>query len=204
MKKNSLAIAAFIYALIILSCGGLYMYQQKYQMYVRITPDSENDPEWPSKKKWLDASRWLKNQHYIKINDTYLLNTEHTPINNLSDFRISRAIHRSISKSINLEPELSALNEMNDDVFFDFIKNVLSYEYLRTQFNSETLMPTNDFFLFFFSFKEINYEVVLLREPYKNEFSYPYSGYVHKAGYWHSTSLEGYSYRDYVAGKPVK
>ncbi len=29
------------------------MYQKQYQMAVLVTPDSENDPEWPSKKNGL-------------------------------------------------------------------------------------------------------------------------------------------------------
>ncbi len=27
------------------------MYQQQYKMAVHVTPESENDPEWPSKKE---------------------------------------------------------------------------------------------------------------------------------------------------------
>lgn len=84
------------------------------------------------------------------------------------------------------------------------MKGKLSYEYLRTEFNAKTLIPDDDYFLFFFTYNEKKYEVVLLREPYEDGFSFPYAGFVHKAGYWHSKSLEGYSYRDYLAGKPVK
>ncbi|WP_281083852.1 hypothetical protein [Klebsiella quasivariicola] len=180
------------------------MYQKQYQMAVLVTPDSENDPEWPSKKKWFDASEWLRNPQYIKIDDFYILNIKYVPIEKINDFRITRAIHRSIVDSVNLEPNLSLLSQMNDDTFYIFMKDNLSYEYLRTEFNSETLTPVNDYFLFFFTYKGANYEVVLLREPYKNGGSFPYAGFVHKAGYWHSTSLEGYSFRDYLAGKPVK
>ena len=42
------------------------MYQQQYKMAVHVTPESENDPEWPSKKKWFDASEWLSTPQYIK------------------------------------------------------------------------------------------------------------------------------------------
>ncbi len=29
------------------------MYQQQYKMAVHVTPESENDPEWPSKRSGL-------------------------------------------------------------------------------------------------------------------------------------------------------
>lgn len=94
------------------------MYQQQYQMYVRVTPDSENDPEWPSKKKWFDASRWFKDSNYVKINDTYLLNVEYIPIENLNDFRITLTLQEAIRRSINLEPKLLGLHKLDNQIFF--------------------------------------------------------------------------------------
>ncbi|CBJ45063.1 conserved hypothetical protein [Erwinia amylovora ATCC 49946] len=184
--------------------GGGYMYQQKYQMYVRVTPDRESDPEWPGKKKWFDSSRWLKDPRYIKISDSYVLNAEYKPIDNLNDFRITLTLQEAIKKSIDLELGLLNLDGMDNQSFFRHMKDNLSCEYLRTQFNSQTLTPVNDYFLFFFTYDGRVYEVEMLREPYGDGFSFPYASLVHKAGYWHSTSPAGYSYRDYLEGKPVK
>lgn len=97
------------------------MYKKQYQMVVLITPDSESDSEWSSKKKWFDASAWLKKSQYIKIDDFHLLNIEYIPIKNKNDFLITRAIHRSIRDSINLDPSLSKLGKMNDEIFHDFM-----------------------------------------------------------------------------------
>ncbi|CCO80081.1 hypothetical protein [Erwinia amylovora] len=124
------------------------MYQQKYQMYVRVTPDRESDPEWPGKKKWFDSSRWLKDPRYIKISDSYVLNAEYKPIDNLNDFRITLTLQEAIKKSIDLELGLLNLDGMDNQSFFRHMKDNLSCEYLRTQFNSQTLTPVNDYFLF--------------------------------------------------------
>ncbi|MEQ0103385.1 hypothetical protein ABLV41_01770 [Klebsiella sp. JN_Kp124] len=180
------------------------MNQQQYQMYVRVTPDSENDPEWASKKKWFDASKWIKDSHYVKINDAYLLNVRYIHIEKLNDFRITLTLQEAIRRSINLEPKLLDLYKMDNQIFFQTMKDNISCEYLRTQFDAKTLTPVNDYFLFFFTYKGIDYEVEVLREPYEDGFSFPYSGFVHKAGYWHSTSPAQYSYRDYIAGKVIK
>lgn len=180
------------------------MYQKQYQMAVLVIPDSENDREWPSKKKWFDASTWLKTSQYIKIDDFYLLNIRYIPIKKINDFHITLTLQEAIKRSINIEPALFGLDKMDNQKFFHCMKDNLSYEYLRTEFDVATLTPINDYFLFFFNYKGKYYEVELLREPYKDGFAFPYAGYVHKAGYWHSTSLEGYSYRDYLEGKPIK
>lgn len=194
----------FSLILVILVYGGCYMYQQKYQMYVLVTPDNESDPEWPSKRKWFDASDWLKKSNFVKIDGSFVLNVKYVPIYKLNDFRISRAISWAIKESVNLEPGLYGLAQMDDDTFFSYIVGVISYEYLRTEFNSETLIPDRDYFLFFFSYKGVDYEVAVLREPYEDSFAFPYASSVHKAGYWHSSSHSGYSYRDYLEGKPIK
>lgn len=106
MKKRKWGVLTFILILVVLSYGGYYMNQQQYQMYVRVTPDSENDPEWPSKKKWFDASKWIKDSHYVKINDAYLLNVRYIHIEKLNDFRITLTLQEAIRRSINLEPKL--------------------------------------------------------------------------------------------------
>lgn len=204
MKKRKWGVLTFILILVVLSYGGYYMNQQQYQMYVRVTPDSENDPEWPSKKKWFDASKWIKDSHYVKINDAYLLNVRYIHIEKLNDFRITLTLQEAIRRSINLEPKLLDLYKMDNQIFFQTMKDNISCEYLRTQFDAKTLTPVNDYFLFFFTYKGIDYEVEVLREPYEDGFSFPYSGFVHKAGYWHSISPAQYSYRDYIAGKVIK
>ncbi|VUT14739.1 hypothetical protein SB6413_01844 [Klebsiella pasteurii] len=204
MKKRKWEVLTFTLILVVLSYGGYYMNQQQYQMYVRVTPDSENDPEWPSKKKWFDASKWIKDSHYVKINDAYLLNVRYIHIEKLNDFRITLTLQEAIRRSINLEPKLLDLYKMDNQIFFQTMKDNISCEYLRTQFDAKTLTPVNDYFLFFFTYKGIDYEVEVLREPYEDGFSFPYSGFVHKAGYWHSTSPAQYSYRDYIAGKVIK
>lgn len=123
------------------------MNQQQYQMYVRVTPDSENDPEWPSKKKWFDASKWIKDSHYVKINDAYLLNVRYIHIEKLNDFRITLTLQEAIRRSINLEPKLLDLYKMDNQIFFQTMKDNISCEYLRTQFDAKTLTPVNDYFL---------------------------------------------------------
>ena len=204
MKKRKWEVLTFTLILVVLSYGGYYMNQQQYQMYVRVTPDSENDPEWPSKKKWFDASKWIKDSHYVKINDAYLLNVKYIHIEKLNDFRITLTLQEAIRRSINLEPKLLDLYKMDNQIFFQTMKDNISCEYLRTQFDAKTLTPVNDYFLFFFTYKGIDYEVEVLREPYEDGFSFPYPGFDHKAGYWHSTSPAQYSYRDYIAGKVIK
>lgn len=154
-------------------------------------------------KKWFDASTWLKSSQYLKLDDFYILNVKYEPVGNLNNFLITMALQEAIKKSLNLEPGLLGLDKMDDQDFFRWSKDKLTYEYLRTDFYSSTLTPINDHFLFYFTYKEVGYEVELLREPYEDGYSFPYAGYVHKVGYWHSVSPAGYSYRDYRDGKPL-
>jgi len=185
--------------------GGFYMYNQQYKMAIFVTPESEDDPEWPNKRKWFDASKWLKNSKYIKINEFYLLNIQYIPIRDLHDFSITLALQESIKDSVNLEPKIIPLSKLDNQIFYKEMEKNLSYEYLRTEFNSNTLEPTGDFFLIFFTYKNEKYEVELLRTPYKGGFIFLTQGsFVHKAGHWHSVSPKDYSYRDYLAGKPIK
>ncbi len=84
------------------------------------------------------------------------------------------------------------------------MKNNISYEYLRTEFNEETLEPIEDYFLIYFTYKGEKYEVQLMRKPYEGDFIFLMrASRVHKAGYWHSIDPAEYSYRDYLAGKPI-
>lgn len=198
--KKSLSILSVIF---LVALGIFYMYKKQYQMAVFVTPESENDLEWPNKKKWFDVGVWLRNSQCIKIDDFHLLNIKYIPIEKI-DYPITRAIQRSIKYSINSLPRLSQLAQMNDVNFYNLMKDNLSYEYLRTEFNSKELTPVNDYFIFFFYYKGRSYEVVLLREPFRDGVSFPYAGLIYTKGHWHSASSAGYSYKDYLAGEPIK
>ncbi|WP_333781320.1 hypothetical protein [Yersinia mollaretii] len=193
---------AFIF--MILGGGVYYMYIKQYQMAVFVTPDSESDVEWPNKHKWFDASEWLEKEQYIKIDNFYLLNTKYVPIENLNIFGITRRLQAAIKNSVSFSPEFTELNNMDDIDFYHLMENNLSYEYLRTEFNDETLKPTEDYFLIYFTFKGVKYEVELLRTIYNGKFVFmTYGSVVHKQGFWH-LSLNGYSNRDYLVGKGIK
>jgi len=208
MKKNKFSPFILVWVAIIfavLTPGGYYIYNQQYQMAIRVTPDSENDPEWPSKRKWFDAKRWLKSPQYIKINEFYLLNTMYNPIDKPSYFGVTRRLKEGVKKSVNRMPELTIINNMDNNTFHAMIEKNYSFEYLRSRFNKDTLEPTDDYFLLFFKYKGKNYELQLLRSNYEGEFIFtPFGSRIHKAGYWHSISPKDYSYRDYLAGKPIK
>lgn len=194
---------SIIFILLVLGSGGYYMSIQKYQMAIFVTPESESDPEWPSKRKWFDASEWLKTSQYIKINDFNILNMNYFPIEDVNDFDVTLPLQRAISQSVDFLPELSGLNRMDSQAFHQYMKNKLSYEYLRTGFNNE-LKPTNDYFLIYFTYKGVSYEVELLRKTYNGGFLFSTNGStVDKAGEWHSPP-SGYSYKDYMAGKEIK
>ncbi|WP_230979101.1 hypothetical protein [Intestinirhabdus alba] len=190
-----------IFSLAVCSCGGYYMWQQQYQMYVLVTPDSEDDPEWPSKKKWFDASEWLKTSQYIKIDDAHLINKEYAPVDNLNDFSIMLKVQEVIKDSVRQEPNLINLARIDEQDFFHLMKDGFTYEYLRTRFDQRTLKPIVDYFLILFSYNGVDYEVELLRTPYKEGYSFSCAGVVHKAGYWHGVSPAGYSWREYLAGQ---
>ncbi len=49
------------------------MHKSQQQMAILVISDSENDLDYPNKRKWFDASRWLSTSQYIKIDDFYLL-----------------------------------------------------------------------------------------------------------------------------------
>lgn len=203
MKSKITCIVTTVLMIIFFS-GGLYMHQQKYKMVVFVTPDSENDSEWPNKRKWFDASEWLKTKQYIKIDDFYLINSNYIPIDDLNVFGITHRIQSAINSSGGLDHKLYLLKDMSAIDFLNLMRGQLSYEYLRTEFNDKTLKPTDDYFLISFSYKGKIYEVELLREIYKSGFIFmTYGSVVNKSGYWHSVSPAGYSYKDYREGRPL-
>ncbi|ESO48900.1 hypothetical protein SEEA5553_13480 [Salmonella enterica subsp. enterica serovar Agona str. 246555-3] len=139
-----------IMLIIIFFGGGWYMHKSQQQMAILVISDSENDLDYPNKRKWFDASRWLSTSQYIKIDDFYLLNLKHHPVNNINDAGIIVILHFAIRDAIKKFPELSKLSQMDNKEFFHFMQHKLSNEYLRTKFNEDTLEPTDDYFLFFF------------------------------------------------------
>ncbi|WP_235082560.1 hypothetical protein [Serratia rubidaea] len=203
MKLNFRWFLFFI--LIVFSVGDYYMYAQSNKMAVFVIPESENDHEWPSRKKWIDASKWLETSQYIKIDDFYLLNLNYTPIDDLNVFGITARIQEAIKNSGDDIPELAALNNLDSQVFFQLMDGKLSSEYLRTEFNNESLTPIDDYFLIFFLYKGNKYEVELLRTIFDGKPIFmTYGSAVRKSGYWHSILPAGYSYKDFKEGKPVK
>ncbi|WP_072087538.1 hypothetical protein [Yersinia kristensenii] len=132
-----------------------------------------------------------------------MLNIYYIPIEDLNDFGVTRALQNAISDSVAFMPILSALSRMSSQEFNRYMKGQLSYEYLRTKFDSETLKPTKDYFLIYFTYKDVKYEVEVFRKIYNGDFLFLTSSKVRKAGNWHS-SLNGYSYRDYLAGKEIE
>ncbi|ELV5261008.1 hypothetical protein SHC42_004464, partial [Salmonella enterica subsp. enterica serovar Uganda] len=83
---------------------------------------------------------------------------------------------------------------MDNKEFFHFMQHKLSNEYLRTKFNEDTLEPTDDYFLFFFTYNEISYEVELLRKVTEHGMMFvPYGYQVNKKGDWHRMHPSIYS-----------
>ncbi|EBP4261881.1 hypothetical protein UM36_23755, partial [Salmonella enterica] len=56
-----------IMLIIIFFGGGWYMHKSQQQMAILVISDSENDLDYPNKRKWFYASRWLSTSQYIKI-----------------------------------------------------------------------------------------------------------------------------------------
>ncbi len=206
MKPRKLiCFSGVIFTLLILIGESYYMCERTYQMAIFVTPKSEDDPEWPNKRKWFDASKWLKTPQYIKINEFYLINKKFIPLGKSDRFGITRRLQEAIRDSSNAIPELSEINNMEENGFLLLMESTYSYEYLRSEFDSDTLEPTEDYFLLFFNYKGVDYELELLRTIYKGMFVFmPFGSSIHKAGYWHPISPKGYSYRDYLAGKPIR
>jgi hypothetical protein len=176
------------------------MNMQKYQMYVRVTSYDINSSEFPSKKIWFDASEWLKSPQYIKVHDAYLINKKITPIEDLNILKITRMLQSEIDES-NQFPELHTLKNLNRINFFDFMKDKMTYEYVYTKFDEESLKPILDFFLIKFFDKENRYELLVMRRVYKGEYFYDRFGPIYRENEWHKHNKDTLTYRDYLAGK---
>ncbi|WP_237142207.1 hypothetical protein [Salmonella enterica] len=198
-ERKKRVIFAIIVILTILCGGWGYMYKSQQQMAILVISDNENDPEWPNKRKWFDASRWLSTSQYVKVDDFYLLNLKYRPIKNTNDAEVIVILHFAIRDAIKKFPELSKLSQMDNRTFFNFMQGKVSYEYLRTKFNEDTLEPTDDYFLLFFTYNETSYEVELLRKVTEHGIMFvPYGYQVNKKGYWYSVHPSTYSYKGYV------
>ncbi|EDR2105733.1 hypothetical protein DB421_005179, partial [Salmonella enterica subsp. enterica] len=119
-----------IMLIIIFFGGGWYMHKSQQQMAILVISNSENDLDYPNKRKWFDASRWLSTSQYIKIDDFYLLNLKHHPVNNINDAGIIVILHFAIRDAIKKFSELSKLSQMDNKEFFHFMQHKLSNEYL--------------------------------------------------------------------------
>ena len=195
----------FIIIMVICSFGGYYMHVQSNEMAVFVMPENENDHEWPNKKKWINASEWLDTSQYIKIDDFYLLNLNYMPIDDLNVFGVTARIQEAIKNSGGDIPELTVLSKLDSQAFFKQMNGVLSSEYLRTEFNNESLTPIDDHFLVFFLYNGKKYEVELLRTVFDGRFIFmTYGSVVRKSGYWHSIHPAEYSYKDFKLGKAIK
>ncbi|WP_127960442.1 hypothetical protein [Serratia microhaemolytica] len=201
-KKRWALLAAGLLC-ILLTLGGYYMLTRPYQMAISVVPESMDDPEWPSKKQWFDASEWLKSGQYIKINDFDLLNLGYIKIDDVNDFGLERQLRRAIQETAWPTPTLAALGRLDSQEFHKVMKGRLTYEYLYSTFEKETLTPTEDYFLIFFSEQGRDYEVEIYRTPFQDDFTFYKMGDIEKAGTWHAALSRRYSYRDYQAGKAV-
>lgn len=205
MLKRSWGILFFIFIMVIVYSTEVYMNKSQYQMAVLVTPDSEDDPEWPNKRKWFDASKWLNSPQYVKIDDFYLLNLKYHPIDNRNSMGAIIALHHAIRDFSKNNHNFSELNEMNNDVFYSYMKDKISYEYLRSRFDTDTLEPTNDYFLLYFYYNGEEYEVELLRKMTKYGLMFmPFEYHMNKKGYWHAVDPAAYSYQDYIDGKSIR
>ncbi|WP_127960444.1 hypothetical protein, partial [Serratia microhaemolytica] len=184
-KKRWALLAAGLLC-ILLTLGGYYLLTRPYQMAISVVPESMDDPEWPSKKQLFDASQWLKSGQYIKINDFYLLNLGYIKIDDINSFGIEGELQDAIDETVWAEPTLARLDRMDFLEFHKEMKGRLTYEYLYSKFEKETLTPTEDYFLIFFSEQGRDYEVRVRRTPFQDDFTFYKMGDIEKAGTWHA------------------
>ncbi|MDE9563544.1 hypothetical protein KKI93_05555 [Xenorhabdus bovienii] len=205
-RKNSARISILV-LLILFLLGVYYMYMQKYQMYVRVTSYDENSSEFPSKKVWFDASEWLSTSQYIKVSDFFLINKKFNPIEPINSIevlkalKIIRPIRSAIDDSKYTFPEIHALKNMNGIEFIELMKEGISYEYIYTQFDEESLKPNQDLFLIRFIHNEKKYELLIARKLYNNEYTYDKLSFLYKENEWHKRNKDILTYRDYLEGK---
>ncbi|WP_187654854.1 hypothetical protein [Xenorhabdus sp. PB62.4] len=203
LKNKIITRISIVIVLILLSLGGYHMYIQKYQMYVRVTSYDESSPEFPSKKNWFDASEWLNSSQYIKVHDAYLINKKFIPIENLDTLKalsITMTLQDEIDNSKKF-PELHELQNMETIKFLHLMQDKISYEYIYTKFDKESLKPILDFFLIKFPYKDKKYELLVMRRKYEDEYVYDRYDSIYRENEWHKSNKDTLTYRDYLAGK---
>ncbi|MDE9488135.1 hypothetical protein [Xenorhabdus bovienii] len=130
-------------------------------MAVLVPPYDENFSEFPSKRIWFDASEWLATSQYIKVNDFFLINKNFNPIEPinsidvLKSLKITRTLQDEIDDSRKF-PKLDVLKNMKSIDFLLLMQDKMSYEYVYTEFDEESLKPVRDFFLLNFLIKKKN------------------------------------------------
>ncbi|MDC9596868.1 hypothetical protein [Xenorhabdus anantnagensis] len=177
------------------------MNTQKYQMAVNVSVYDENSIDFPSKKVWLDASMWLTTSQYIKINDFFLINKKFPPIEDLNTVYVTTELQFAIDRLGNSFPELQTLKNMDPLKFSDLMNNKMSYEYIYSQFDQESLKPEQDMFLISFLYNGNKYEVRMIREICNGSYLYSSLGGIYKEGGWHKSNMDFLTYRDYLSGK---
>jgi hypothetical protein len=171
-SKNVSIIA--IVTILLISYTSWRYHKMNYQMAILETVTDWDAPDFPSKKVYFDASKWLKQKQYIKIDDYRLLNLNYEKIDLLSEFgwaSISLAFEEEIAKtSGNIGEELKELKKLNWQQLEKTLSPILKWQYLYTEFDKKTLLPTLDYFLFEFDYKGKIYELLLIRTIYEDEF----------------------------------
>ncbi|MDE9539598.1 hypothetical protein [Xenorhabdus bovienii] len=176
------------------------MHTQKYQMAVNVSVYDESSLDFPSKKVWFDASEWLKSSQYIRVNDFYLIDKKFTPIEDLNTVFVTMALQSEIDDIGAGFPELHVLKDMEPIKFRHFMEGNLSYEYVYTKFDEESLKPIRDLFLIKFIYKEKKYELLAIRKKSNGKYFYtPVSG-IYKENGWHKENNDLLTYRNYLAG----
>ncbi|EJX0633957.1 V-type ATPase subunit [Salmonella enterica] len=202
MKKPKRKIIYFIIFFLLCSIG-YYLYQQQHKMYVLDATDDIESVYWPNEKVWFDAGEWLKKTQYERINGKFLLNIKYIPIEDFDGIMRSLWEKRTDWGSIT---DLQPLKKMTLKDFEEVIKDKLTSEYLYTRFDNSSLLPDNDYFLVYFSYKDKKYEFEVIRTPFQYENKETWRFYlfdVERAGYWYSKKSSSYSYRDYMNGKRI-
>lgn len=209
LEKRSCLKKSLLFFMIISLYGMYQIHSQKYQMYFTYPTGDSNDPHWPNKRIWFDASEWLNTSRYIKINGNWLLNLQYIPISDeeISGPCVLSKIKDEIKHVTYHIPELAKLSSMDDASFYRLVKNTVSYEYLLTKFDNETLKPTYDLFLVYFSYQNQKYEIEMYRVPLLHDekiFAFKITGHSIRKSAGVNNAKEQYFYRDYLTGRKIK
>jgi hypothetical protein len=175
-SKNVSIIA--IVTILLISYTSWRYHKMNYQMAILETATDWDSPDFPSKKVYFDASKWLKQKQYIKIDDYRLLNLNYEKFDLLYETEmesgwsfISSAFLQAIEDAGgDIGKELNELKKLNSLQLKKILSPILKWQYLYTEFDKATLLPTLDYFLFEFDYKGKIYELLLIRTIYEDEF----------------------------------